>query len=263
MDKAKRKKLITVLVKAALCAVLLIIISEPANGRNFTVHLIDTIVLQADPPEGKLMRYMKKKYGMEFERVTDESLLRQMGYDNATNWDYWENGIVVRTESYPGLFFYVQDYYGKIQENFFCYINREPAEEYLEKVLAENHGGECRVVLHPWNGSANPDSSVKTDTPEDYLKNVAFHTYVIVNAEDIDKGRRETINEVLRHHHTGHVYFICGDFDLSDSSLETDKSVYERASKYYLRYYSDGEHWIKYKQRKDGWGMEEVEMEET
>lgn len=258
------KKSIIALAAAAaavivLCATLFFIVTKPANGRKYTVHLVDTLVLQADPPEKKLMRYMQKKYGMEFDRVTDEELLRKMGYDNATNWNFWDNGIIICTESYPGLFFYVQDHYGEIRENFFCYINREPAEKYLEKILSENHGGECKVVLHPGNGSANPDSSVKTDSPEDYLKNVAFHTYVIVNEKDINKNKREAIRKVLRSNHTGNIYIICGDFDLSDSSLETDRNICGKASNYYICYYSNGEdNWVKYE--KQGRGMVECDV---
>lgn len=33
--------------------VLLLVVGKPQNGRRFTVHIIDTIVLQADPPAKK------------------------------------------------------------------------------------------------------------------------------------------------------------------------------------------------------------------
>ena len=55
---------------AVALAVLLLVVVEPQNGRSFTVHIIDTIVLQADPPAKKLIKYMNEKYNKNFVQVS-------------------------------------------------------------------------------------------------------------------------------------------------------------------------------------------------
>ena len=58
------KKNITLII---VCIILIVVlfsfaIVKPRNGRKFTIHVIDTIVLQADSPAMQLIKYMNEKY---------------------------------------------------------------------------------------------------------------------------------------------------------------------------------------------------------
>lgn len=61
-----RKSNIVTIVRIILIAAVLVLqsfaIVRPRNGRKFTVHIIEIIVLQADPPAKKLLKYMNEKY---------------------------------------------------------------------------------------------------------------------------------------------------------------------------------------------------------
>lgn len=46
-----------------------LIFTHPANGRKHTLHIVDTIYIQDDVPKEKLIKYMNKKYGLEFTEV--------------------------------------------------------------------------------------------------------------------------------------------------------------------------------------------------
>lgn len=64
-----KSRIIKLILVAAAIVGILLLISEPNHGRDFTIPLIDGMVIQADPPAKKLLKYMEKKYNREFVQV--------------------------------------------------------------------------------------------------------------------------------------------------------------------------------------------------
>ena len=62
------------------------LIAEPQNGRNFTIHIVDTIVLQADPPAKRLLKYMEKKYDREFVQIKEDPSVYSSFKDRHHDW---------------------------------------------------------------------------------------------------------------------------------------------------------------------------------
>lgn len=110
------------------------LIAEPQNGRNFTIHIVDSIVLQADPPAKKLLKYMEEKYNKEFTQVyvepntySDECRHHDWG---SKLWGFYHNGITVSTSG-SDEYYHVRDDYGTYLDNYGCYLVNEEAEQML------------------------------------------------------------------------------------------------------------------------------------
>ena len=113
---------------------ILFLIVEPYHGRNWTIPLIDGMVIQADPPAKKLLKYMKKKYNKEFVQVyvepnTSSEESRHHSFGSGI-WDFYYNGITVSTEG-SDEYYHVRDDYGTYLDNYGCYLVNEEAEQIL------------------------------------------------------------------------------------------------------------------------------------
>lgn len=92
--------------------VLLLVVGKPQNGRRFTVHIIDTIVLQADPPAKKLIKYMNEKYDKNFVQVSEEPIFdsdKRHHTFGSGSWGFWYNGITVTTDDSSGEYYHVRE----------------------------------------------------------------------------------------------------------------------------------------------------------
>ena len=208
------KIIFVILLIIAGTALFLLSISKPANGRKHTIHLVDTIYLQADPPENKLLRYMKKKYGVSFIRVEPEYKFTEFSDSRpygSSLWGYMYNGIIVTTPEGDGEYYYVRDNYGTYLDNFGCFLVHDEAENILEKSISSVVDGEVKVACIP---SAVQDKELPADmTAEYYIDNASYRFRVFVcgkgeNAEseydaileamNIEKRPRDDINEWIR-----------------------------------------------------------------
>lgn len=130
------------IIKLTLCiiaGVLIVIgifflITEPNHGRKYTIPLIDGMVIQADPPAKKLLKYMEEKYNKEFTQVyvelntySDECRHHDWG---SKLWDFYHNGITVSTSG-SDEYYHVRDDYGTYLDNYGCYLVNEEAEQIL------------------------------------------------------------------------------------------------------------------------------------
>ena len=129
-----KSRIIKLILVAAAIVGILLLISEPNHGRDFTIPLIDGMVIQADPPAKKLLKYMEKKYNREFIQVFVEPSkylgeCRHHDYGSGT-WDFYYNGITVSTAD-GEEYYHVRDDYGTYLDNYGCYLVNEEAEQIL------------------------------------------------------------------------------------------------------------------------------------
>ncbi len=113
---------------------ILFLIVEPNHGRNWTISLIDGMVIQADPPAKKLLKHMNMKYNKEFVQVYVESGMysdecRHHDWGSKL-WDFYHNGITVSTKG-SDEYYHVRDDYGTYLDNYGCYLVNEEAEQIL------------------------------------------------------------------------------------------------------------------------------------
>lgn len=220
-----------------------LIFTHPANGRKHTLHVVDTIYIQDDVPKEKLIKYMNKKYGLEFTEV-------ELTRENAPNltcsaiYEYWYNGIAVETESYPDTYFNVQDYYGEIRDNFFCYLNIEPATDYLKNKITEYTGYECKLRIEP-SEFQNTGKIVEISSDE-YLNTVNFTAYILLNTESINKNIKDSLEQLISDlgikNKRFYIFFCRNENFLVSSSKKYHGGFSLSEPKYYLLYRTeDGE----------------------
>ncbi len=132
--KLKKNKLIFAAAVIIGAILLFLLITEPNHGRNWTIPLIDGMVIQADPPAKKLLKYMEEKYDEEFIQVyvepnnySDERRHHDWG---STLWGFYHNGITVSTKD-SDEYYHVRDDYGTYLDNYGCYLVNEEAEQIL------------------------------------------------------------------------------------------------------------------------------------
>ncbi len=126
---------ITKLILGIIAVVgILFLITQPNHGRKYTIPLIDGMVIQADPPAKKLLKYMEEKYNKEFIQVDITGVWmspEERHHDcDSGSWDFYYNGITVTTAD-SDEYYHVRDDYGTYLDNYGCYLVNEEAEQIL------------------------------------------------------------------------------------------------------------------------------------
>lgn len=247
------KKIVTALKILAIFLILAVLLhisffllfTHPANGRKHTLHIVDTIYMQDDVPKEKLIKYMNKKYGLEFTEVevTRENALM---LTCSTNYEYWYNGIAVETESYPDSYFNVQDHYGEIRDNFFCYLNIEPATDYLKNKITEYTGYECKLRIEP--SELQNTGKIVEILPNEYVNTVNYKACILLNTENINKNIKDSLEQLIsdldvKNKKIRFYIFFCRNENFSESSSKKYHGGFSPSEpKYYLLYRTeDGE----------------------
>ncbi len=182
------KKTITLIIFIILILILFsFAIVKPQNGRKYTIHVIDTIVLQADPPAKKLIKYMNKKYDKNFVQVNVEPLwetpqMRHHEYGSGA-WDYFCNGITVTTDDSNGEYYHVRDDYGTYLDNYGCYLVNGDAEAELNKKVS--------AVVKDSKVSCFPRDMQYKELPaymtvQEYLENAMLRICIVICGEGGD-----------------------------------------------------------------------------
>ena len=246
--KKSVKILFLILLIIAGISFRLLSISKPENGRKHTIHLVDTIYLQADPPERKLLRYMKKKYGVNFIRVKPEYKFTEFSDSRpygSSLWSYEYNGIIVTTPENSGEYYYVRDNYGTYLDNYGCFLVWDEAEKILEKRISPVVDGDVKVACIP---SAIQDKELPADmTAGYYIDNASYRFRVficgkgenaeseydaIIEAMNMEKRPHDDINEWIRL-----TYVDKYVFDQIDTK---DGSTFDIGNNYNVKTYLEG-----------------------
>lgn len=159
------------------------LIAEPQNGRNFTIHIVDSIVLQADPPAKKLLKYMEEKYDKEFMQVFVEPSTylgecRHHSFGSGT-WNFYYNGITVSTTD-DEEYYHVRDYYGIYLDNYGCYLVNEEAEQILYDKIS-SVVSDVKVSCFPRDLQSNELPAYMT--AEEYLDNAGKWLCIVICGE--------------------------------------------------------------------------------
>ena len=240
-------KISAILAIILICAVILfasffLMVTHPSHGRKHTLHIVDTITIQGDVPKKKLIKYMNKKYGLEFTEieVTRKNAPMLMG---SANYEYWHNGITVETESYPDTYFNVQDYYGEIRDNFFCYLNIEPATDYLKNKITRYTGYDCKLRIEP--SVLQDTGKIVEISADEYLNTVNYTAYILLNTESINKNIKDSLERMIldlgieKREIWFYIYF-CDNENFSESSSQKYHGGFSPSDqKYYLLYRTD------------------------
>lgn len=165
-------------------------IAEPRNGRNFTIHIVDSIVLQADPPAKRLLKYMEKKYDREFVQIKEDpsvySTFKDRHHDwGVGNWAYWHNGIIVTTKDDDSEYYHVCDNYGTYLDNYGCYlINDEAESELNEKISSALPDKEVKAACFPRDIQYKELPAYMT--VQEYLHNASYCLCIVICGEGGD-----------------------------------------------------------------------------
>lgn len=165
-----------VILPIAAIVLLFFLITEPRNGRRFTVHIIDTIVLQADPPAKKLLEYMEEKYDTEFAQVEFEpdlySAERRHHNIGSGSWAFLYNGITVTKAENGHEYYHVRDYYGTYLDNYGCYLINDEVQQELNRKISAVIEEEVKVACFPRDIQYNELPA--NMTVEEYLYNAGY-----------------------------------------------------------------------------------------
>lgn len=132
--------IITMRILALVLALFLILICiiKPDHGRLFTIPLVDTLVIQADPPEEKLLGYMEKKYNKKFVKIDIEiDDMKSHHSQGSALWGFYYNGIIVTTADSNSEYYHVRDDYGTFLDNYGCYLVNDAAEKETSQKLSK------------------------------------------------------------------------------------------------------------------------------
>ena len=163
------------------------LIAEPQNGRNFTIHIVDSIVLQADPPAKRLLKYMQEKYNKEFVRIDVRSLDIIDSYHEwgSIMWGHLHNGIIVTTSDSNDEFYHVCDNYGTYLDNYGCYlINDEAENELNEKISSALSDKEVKAACFPRDIQYKELPAYMT--VQEYLQNANYRLCIVICGEGDD-----------------------------------------------------------------------------
>ena len=176
-------KLIKVILFVITVLGVFFLIAEPDHGRNWTIPLIDGMVIQADPPAKKLLKYMKKKYNKEFVQIevehgmySDERRHHDWG---STLWGFYHNGITVSTAD-SDEYYHVRDDYGTYLDNYGCYLVNEEAEQILYDKISSVVDN-VKVSCFPMDMQSKELPA--NMTAEEYLSNAGKWMCIIICGE--------------------------------------------------------------------------------
>lgn len=167
---------VKIIIPIVLAVLLFFLIAKPRNGRKYTVHIIDTIVPQPDPPAKKLLKYMEEKYDTEFVQVNEEpdlySVSRRHHSFGSGAWDHWYNGITVTKAVNGHEYYHVRDDYGTYLDNYGCYLINSEAKEEINKKLSAVIDGEVKAACFP--SDLQYEQLPAHMTVEEYLDNANY-----------------------------------------------------------------------------------------
>lgn len=175
-----RKKVAVTIILLISFIGIIFLISEPNHGRNFTIPLIDGMVIQADPPAKKLLKYMEEKYDKEFVQVEITEIwmspkARHHGCDSGS-WDFNYNGITVSTAG-SDEYYHVRDDYGTYLDNYGCYLVNEEAEQILYDKISSVVGN-VKVSCFPMD--IQYEELPAFMTAEEYLTKAGYWLCIVI-----------------------------------------------------------------------------------
>lgn len=185
--------IILAIIHIAIVVLVLSLIIQPSHGRKYTIPLIDGMVIQADPPEKKLLKYMEEKYDTEFRVVNFPGSYRHHSFPTET-WGFYYNGITVSTVSGSLEYYHVRDDYGTYLDNYGCYLINEEAEQLLYDKISSVLDDEVKVSCYPMDYQS--DELPAYMTAEEYL-DMAGHWVCIVicgDGENAEEDYKEICN---------------------------------------------------------------------
>lgn len=183
--------IVVALFHIAIVVLILSLIIQPSHGRKYTIPLIDGMVIQADPPEKKLLKYMEEKYDTEFRVVNFPGSFRHHSYPTET-WGFYYNGITVSTVSGSLEYYHVRDDYGTYLDNYGCYLVNDEAEQILYDKISSVLDDEVKVSCYPMDYQT--DELPADMTAEKYLE-IAGYWVCIVACGDGENAMEE-YNEI-------------------------------------------------------------------
>lgn len=195
MKFSKSKIIATILMFFTIAALILIMhtLIEPRNGRKYTIPLIDGMIIQADPPAKKLLKYMEEKYDTEFTRVETDwkwtsNKSRHHDFCSGT-WSFLYNGITVSTLQ-SDEYYYVRDNYGTYLDNYGCYLINEEAEQILYNKIS-CVVSEVKVSCFPMDYQSKELPAFMT--VEEYLDNAGYWLCIVIcgDGENAEKDYKE------------------------------------------------------------------------
>jgi len=128
------------------------IVGDSSNGRNYTLTFPELVTLQDPPPADELIEYMNDKYGVTFQRYNGEEYLIdkfETDHINANDFAELYNGILVETDEYPNHYFYVCSYYGSYLDDYCFHNNQWKIDNYFNDKLNGVIDSNYKVICHP------------------------------------------------------------------------------------------------------------------
>lgn len=143
-------------------------------------------------PREELLQYMNDKYNTEFFEITEAEYSDKIGEMDVWRWENNNNGIIVRTASYPGHYFYVRKHNGKITDNYGYCIVQDEAQQLIYDELFDIIEYDFKIRCQTLNIQNNECNANLTAI--EYIENCNYHFAIYICSDG--KNREHDLERI-------------------------------------------------------------------
>jgi len=150
------------------------------------------------------------------------------------------NGIVVRTDNYPGHYFYVRKCFEEITDDYGCHLVQSEAERIMHDKLSEIIKDEFKVACPP---SIVQEEYTASLTAQQYLSTCKYGIKIFIHSNGDDKEQiSQKIFEILEQEYeksvinNRNVYIYYLDEKMYASIITTEPKTFYTAHKKSVHY---------------------------